>query len=143
MIDIPGSTALRFSLKQGNVFYFVDESFSDIPHLFVVLNKDHENDKEIYFVSFTSKIDIQRKRCKGHPEETLIEIDQADYKELSIKSTINCNDVKHRAKTDLVEMVDKHRVSFHKSPIPNDLLRKILAGVNASIVVEKKIKKLL
>ena len=63
----------------------------------------------------------KKKRCKGHPEETLIEIDQADYKELSIKSAINCNDVKHRAKADLVKMVDKHRVSFHKSPIPNDL----------------------
>ena len=113
------------------------------PHFFVIINRHPEMDNVTYFVSCTSKIDIQKKRCKGHPPETLIEIDQTDYKELTVKSAINCNDVKGRTQDDLVERVNRHKISFSKSPIPDSILKRILAGVKASIVVEEKVKKLL
>jgi len=143
VIDIPGETVLRFSLKQGNVFYFIDESFSDKPHLFIIINRHPEGDDVIYFVSCTSKIDIQKRRCRGHPSETLIEIDSTDYKELTFKTAINCNDVKSRTKDDLIERVNSRNISFRKGPVPDAILQRIIAGVKASIVVEEKIKELL
>jgi hypothetical protein len=143
VIDIPGETALRFSLKQGNVFYFVDESFSETPHLFIVINRHPETDDIIYFVSCTSKVDIQRRRCRNHPPETLVEIGATDYKELRLKTAINCNDVKKREKDDLVERVSEHRISFSRSPMPDAILKRIIVGVEASNVVEEKIKKLI
>jgi hypothetical protein len=143
VIDITGETTLRFSLKQGNVFHFVDESFSEKTHLFIVINRLPETDNVIYFVSCTSKVDFQRRRRRNHPPETLIEIDPTDCKQLTLKTAINCNDVKKRAKDDLVERVNERTISFSRSPVPDAIMKRIIEGVKASNIVEEKIKKLI
>ncbi len=74
MID-PAPT-LKETIREGSVFYFVEETFAttDEPHYFVVLNHDPVSAKLLIMVCASTKTFHVKLRSIANPNSTLVEV---------------------------------------------------------------------
>ena len=133
---------IRLTLRTGSVFYFVDRGLSSPePHYFVVINRAPIEQEVLILNVVSSQVEKVRQRRSTLPG-TLVELEPADYEELSKPSIIDCNNVFRRSLAELVEMT-RHRAVEAKMQISAELIEQIRAAVLASPMVEQDIKDLL
>lgn len=133
---------IKVTLRTGSVYYFVDRGLnSPEPHYFIVINRDPIHQEILVLNVISSKIEKVRQRRAALPG-TLVEIQPAEYDELSCPSIIDCNNVFRRSLAELVEM-SMHHVVEPKMQVSDDIIAALRAAVLASPMVEQDIKDLL
>ncbi len=143
MIDVPPEIAIRATIQLGSVYYFAESSFSSLePHYFIVINIDPLQDRIIFLVCASSKIEKVKKRYRTCPDETLIEISPNQYPDFRFDSIINCNEVIEKTVDQLVEKLIQEKLKL-KTKMNPALVKQLRQGVLCSPVIEHRIKKLL
>lgn len=133
---------IRLTLRTGSVYYFVDRGLnSPEPHYFIVINSDPIGQEVLVLNVITSQVEKVRQRRSSLPG-TLVEIQPADYDELTKPSIVDCNNVFRRSLAELVEMT-LHGAVVAKMQVPDGIIAALRAAVLASPMVEQDIKELL
>jgi hypothetical protein len=133
---------LRLGLRAGSVFYFQSrELTSGEPHFFVVVNRDPITTKLLLLTIVTSKIEKVRTRNREQPE-TVIEISPKEYDEFKVLSAVDCNVIIEKPLAELVGLVRRKEVRYHKN-LPPELLAKIRTAIQVSPLVADELKLLL
>lgn len=132
-------------IKQGSVFYFVEESFhSKKPHYFVVLNREPLKDEGVALVcAVTLDIGaIERCERRGLEKVTLIDVTPEDCKFLKHVSLFDCNEIITKPVATLLSKLSTKKL-LHCGTISQPILEKLRFGVHASRLVSGKVKKML
>jgi hypothetical protein len=147
-LDISPEVKIRSTIKPGSVYYFREETLhSDQPHYFIVIlvldvtYADETADKDVLLVCVSSKIANVKRLRSGLSKETLVEISPTGYPELSVDSIVDCNDVRQKSVSELVQKLSQGKLSIKKE-MNAKLIRKIHKGVLASTMVERNVKSL-
>jgi len=142
MPEEPLPIELRLGLRAGSVYYFqARELTSAESHFFVVVNRDPLGTRLLLLTIVTSKVEKVRLRNRQRPD-TVVEISPAEYRDLKMPSAIDCNVVIEKPLTDLVGLVRRREVRYHRD-MPPAIFAKIKAAILASPVVEEDFKQLL
>lgn len=141
-MDIPPEVVIKSSIRPGSVYYFPHESLvSPDPHFFVVINLDPIAEKVILLVCSSSKIATVKRRNRGNPPETLVEIRQEQYPDFTCDSIIDCNNnVFLESIEALIERLKNKRLRL-KTEMHMALVEKLRKGVLASRQIPLAIKK--
>lgn len=132
---------LKLGLRAGSVFYFeARELHSAEPHYFVVANRDPLGRQLVLLTVFSSQLENIRLRNRTRPE-TVVEINPAEYAELTMVSAVDCNIIFRRSLDEMIALVRQHRVRYHRD-LPAAVLEKIRAAIIASPVVDPEDKDL-
>lgn len=133
----------RLTLRPGTVYYFVHRKLtSSEPHYFVVLNANPLTDSVFVMAIGSSQIDKVRKRRVSMPPETLVEVSPAEYKEFSMQTIVDCNQVFELPREELVAKYQAREIG-NKCDMPASVFAKIIAGVESSPRIDEGRKKLL
>ena len=89
----------------------------------------------------TSKVDKVRIRNRERPN-TVVEISPEEYDEFKVLSAVDCNVVLEKPLSDLVGLVKRKEVRYHKDLSP-EIFAKIKAAVIISPLVADELKLLL
>jgi hypothetical protein len=133
---------LRLGLRAGNVFYFQSrELTSKLPHFFIVVNRDPIGEQLLLLTIVTSNVaDV---RTRNHDRlHTVVEISPQEYNELTMLSAVDCNVVLEKPLTELVGMVERKEIRYHRD-LPSELFAKIKTAILASRLVPGELKELL
>ena len=142
MADEPIPLELRLGLRAGSVYYFQSrELTSGEPHFFVVINREPLAAKLLLLTIVTSKVDKVRIRNRERPN-TVVEISPEEYDEFKVLSAVDCNVVLEKPLSDLVGLVKRKEVRYHKDLSP-EIFAKIKAAVIISPLVADELKLLL
>lgn len=142
MPEEPLPLELRLGLRAGSVFYFESrELTSREPHYFIVVNGDPLGTKLLLLTIVTSQLDKVRLRNRTRLE-TVVEISPAEYAEFRVESAVDCNVVLEKSLSELVEMIARKQVRYHRDVSP-EILRKLQAAIQASPLVADDVKLLL
>lgn len=140
-MDVP--LALRLSLRRGCVYYFVDSSTTSVePHYFIVMNSAPLGDELLVLCIVTSNV-ARVRRMRSALQSTTVELEPTDWPEVLTTSSIIDGNVVFRR--DLAGFVDRWKRKEIKecSRIPDFLLEKVRAAIQASPLVEQALKDLL
>lgn len=141
MADEPLPLELRLGLRAGSVFYFQSrELTSEQPHFFVVVNRDPLSTKLVLVTIVTSKLDKVRMRNRERPD-TVVEISPAEYDEFKLVSAVDCNVILKKPLEELVGLVRRKEVRYHKD-LPPAIFAKIRSAILASPLVPDDFKQL-
>ncbi len=133
---------LRLGLRAGSVFYFQSRELSSAePHFFVVVNRDPIANRLLLLTIVTSKVEKVRFRNRER-SHTVVEISPTEYDEFSVLSAIDCNVVLEKPLSELVGLVKRQEVRYHKN-LPLAVFGKIRTAILASPLVEEELKALL
>ena len=142
MPEAPLPLELRLGLRAGSVFYFESrELTSREPHYFIVVNGDPLGTKLLLLTIVTSQLDKVRLRNRTRLE-TEVEISPAEYAEFRVESAVDCHVVLEKSLSELVEMIARKQVRYHRDVSP-EILRKLQAAIQASPLVADDVKLLL
>ena len=133
---------LRLCLRAGSVYYFqARELSSGEPHFFVVVNREPLTAKLLLLTIVTSKVDKVRIRNRERPN-TVVEISPKEYDEFKVLSAVDCNVVLEKPLSELVGLVKRKEVRYHKD-LPPEIFAKIKSAILASTLVADELKSLL
>ena len=133
---------LRLGLRAGSVYYFQSrELTSELPHFFIVVNRDPKGKQLLLLAIVTSNVtDV---RTRNHDRlHTIVEISPQEYDEFKVPSAIDCNVVLEKPLAELVGMVERKEVRYHRD-LPPETFAKIKTAVLASRLVSDELKELL
>jgi hypothetical protein len=133
---------LRLGLRAGNVYYFQSrELTSELPHFFVVVNRDPIGEQLLLLTIVTSNVaDVQ---TRNHDRlNTVVEISPQEYDEFTMLSAVDCNVVLEKPLAELVGMVERNEIRYHRD-LPSKLFAKIKTAILASRLVPDELKELL
>ena len=132
------------TIKQGSVYYFNNEEAftTDKPHYFIVINYNPQTDANLFLCVATSKIEDRIKRVEknGWDKDTLVFIENKDYKHFSQKTLIDCNSLYDRSNTNLLIKHLKNKTLKVCDDFPNEILDKIIQGILKSKMIPQYIK---
>jgi hypothetical protein len=133
---------LRLGLRAGSVYYFQSrELTSELPHFFIVVNRDPKGKQLVLLTIVTSN--IASVRARNHDRlDTVVEISPQEYDELKVPSAVDCNVVLEKPLAELVGMVERKEVRYHLD-LPSEIFAKIRAAILASRLVPDELKDLL
>lgn len=140
----PHSAYFNLVIHRGVVFKMPHYALrSPLPHYLVVVNRDTEHDTTIALTVVTSKVEksIERAKASGCPPSTIVEFGPQDYRELTLPSCIDCNDVKVLPSSEL-ERVIRENPSCSCWDFPASLLERVTEGILDSPRVPETIKSL-
>lgn len=130
-------------LRQGSVFFLQHRDLtSPLPHFFIVLNACPLSNTCLVLAVASSQIEKVRTRRKGLPQETLVEVSPNEYDDFTVETIIDCNSYLQISLHEFQEKLKIKEVQSKKD-IPDDILQKIIMGINNSPLVEENIKELL
>ena len=133
---------LRLGLRAGSVYYFQSrELTSGEPHFFVVVNREPITAKLLLLTIVTSKVEKVRLRNRERPY-TVVEISPKEYDEFKVLSAVDCNVVLEKPLSELVGLVKRKEVRYHKD-LPPEIFAKIKSAILASTLVADELKSLL
>ena len=133
---------LQLGLRAGNVYYFQSRELrSGEPHFFVVVNRAPVTTKLLLLTIVTSKVDKVRIRNRERPN-TVVEISPKEYDEFKVLSAVDCNVVLEKPLSELVGLVKRKEVRYHKD-LPPEIFAKIKSAILASTLVADELKSLL
>lgn len=133
---------LRFGLHPGNVYYFqTRELSSPEPHFFVVVNREPITTKILLLTIVTSKVDKVRLRNRERLH-TVVEISPKEYDEFKLLSAVDCNVVLEKPLAELVGLVKRKEVRYHKD-LPPEIFAKVKNAILSSPLVADELKLLL
>ncbi|MFC1612340.1 hypothetical protein ACFL29_00630 [Patescibacteria group bacterium] len=136
---------IKSRIQEGSVFYFSDDRFTkDIPHYYVVLNKNPLKDI-ILILIFATTFDTNRFmqiENSPYPQNTYITLTSKECSILKKPSLFDCNFV---LETNVGEIISKFSSGQLKisGEIDVAILDKLRLGVFKSPAVAEKVKKLL
>ncbi len=137
------SHPIRSNITAGSVYYYNDpELRSTYPHYCIVINVDPSKDTVVFLVYASHKISKVRKRRKGCPNETLVEITPNQYPGFNKKTIIDCNHPLERSINMLVKLFNQRKLEI-KTTMGIRLVKILRKGVIASNEVIPRIKDLL
>lgn len=139
-----GSQLLGKVLAPGTVLYFKEASHevTSPPHYFVIINNP-KSDSLLLLVCATSQETTILRRTAYLPPETVVEVSPSEYGEFSAKkSYFNCNNITEKTISQLEVLLGQKKLSY-KAPIPEAILARLIAGVLASPLVRRELKKIL
>lgn len=145
MFFISADLRIRATIKEGAIYYFIEESFtrSNDPHYFVILNKKPLEDEALILVNATTKIEERKQMQKNMPPETLIEVSPTECCELTRDSIFDCNSVTEKSLDSLIAKLEENKLGICREIMPTEILEKLRNGVIKSPVVNRSHKKLI
>lgn len=147
-MEIPPKIRIPFCIEQGSVFnFFID--FDDSKRqsknrYFVVLNRNPKTDTALLMVTSTTQTQKRREfvRRVGISEETIVEVHEKEYSVFTSDSAFNCNEI-FEVKMDVLIRKIEENGSMNYPKLPDDILKRIISGVNESPEVSQSIKDLI
>lgn len=133
---------LRLGLRAGSVYYFQSrELTSELPHFFIVVNRDPIGEQLLLLTIVTSNVaDV---RTRNHDRlHTVVEISPQEYNELTMLSAVDCNVLLEKPLAELVGLVERQEIRYHRD-LPSELFDKIKTAILASRLVPDELKELL
>ena len=131
---------IRLTLRAGTVYYMADRGLSSVePHYFVVVNADPIGDEVLLLTVASSQIDSVKRRRRGEPASTVVEIAEAEYAEFSRDSVIDCNQVFSKSLADLCGQWNRKEIRS-KLDLPRSILERLQQGVLESRLVSESDK---
>lgn len=142
MAGEPIPLELRLGLRAGSVYYFQSRELSSgQPHFFVVVNREPITAKLLLLTIVTSKVEKVRIRNRERPN-TVVEISPEEYNEFKVLSAVDCNVVLEKPLSELVGLVRRKEVRYHKD-LPPEIFAKIRMAIITSPLVADELKSLL
>jgi hypothetical protein len=146
-MEIPPKIRIPLCIEQGSVFnFFID--FDDSRRqaknrYFIVLNRNPKTDVALIIVTSTTQIQKKREFVKrvGISDKTIVEVKAKEHPIFTRDSVFNCNDVFEVDMSDLIRKIEENG-SMNYPKLSDDVLKRIIAGVNESPKVSQSIKDL-
>jgi len=135
---------LLVTLRRGTVWKMPCRGLtSPLPHYLIVLNLAPRSDEVLVMSVVTSNIAHRRElaRITRNPPETIVEFGPGEYAMLDHPSCVDCNSLVTMAAVEF-QQIARSRSATPCDDIPQEVLERILAGVQASVSVPANIKKL-
>src|SRR3989344_107241 len=146
-MDIPTKIKIQLCIERCSVFnFFIDfDSPKRQPknRYFIVLNRNPKTDTALLMVTSTTQTQKRREFVKraGISEKTIVEVKAGEYSAFTRDSSFNCNEIFEVKIDDLVRKIEENG-SMHYPKFPDNILRRIINGVNESPEVTQSIKNL-
>lgn len=147
-MEIPPKIRIPLCIEQGSVFNFhmeVDGSNRQSKNrYFVVLNRNPKKDTALILVTSTTQINKRKEFVQraGISEQTIVVVSPSEYSVFTSESAFNCNDVIEVNMGDLIRKIEDNG-SMNYPKIPDNILAKLIIGINESPRIATVIKKLL
>ena len=106
-----------------------------------MVNRDPITTKLLLLTIVTSKVDKVRIRNRERPN-TVVEISPKEYDEFKVLSAVDCNVVLEKPLAELVGLVKRKEVRYHKD-LPPEIFARLKTAVLASPLVADELKLLL
>ncbi|MFH1671245.1 MAG: hypothetical protein ABH889_00495 [Candidatus Portnoybacteria bacterium] len=147
-MEIPPKIRIPLCIEQGSVFnFFID--FGDSKRrsknrYFIVLNRNPKTDTALIMVTSTTQIQKKKEfvRRSGINRETIVEVKAKEYCIFTDDSAFNCNDIIEVRMKDLIRKIEENG-SMNYPKLPDDILQRIVVGVNKSPKISQTIKDLM
>lgn len=144
-MEIPAEIRIKATIQRGAVYYFCNESpqfKSDEPHYYIVLNKDPLTERILYLVCASSQLEKAQRRIAAQksPESTLVYVSPEAYTHFSKETVISCNSVFNYDLQVLIQKLSEKKLRVC-DPLPEDIVKALIAGVLDSPLVERKVKR--
>lgn len=138
----PVPLELRFSLREGSIFYFQERKLSSAqPHFHIVVN-DPLSQQVLLFTVVTSKIEkvkFRRRDCL----DTLVELGPGDLPTiLTAPSIVDCNNLTRITLTEFCERWSRDEIKTFGKDLPTPLRRALRAAIHASEILADELKDL-
>ncbi|MDO9547352.1 MAG: hypothetical protein Q7J65_00080 [Candidatus Marinimicrobia bacterium] len=142
MPEFSPEARIKASIQPGSVYYFPDEELSSPePHYFIVLNHNPSDDMVLLLVCSSSQIEKVKRRRSGLPG-TCIEIVMSDYKDFTVDSIVDCNNVFKRSINHLVNKLTSGDLKI-KSEMNFAIVQRLRSAVLNSTLVSREDKQML
>ena len=147
-MEIPPKIRIPLCVEQGSVFnFFVD--FGDSKRqsknrYFVVLNRNPKTDTALIMVTSTTQIQKKREFVKraGISDKTIVEVKTKEHYIFTSDSAFNCNEIFEVNMSDLIKKIEENG-SMNYPKLPDDILKRIIVGINESPKISQSIKDLM
>jgi len=147
-MEIPPKIRIPLCVEQGSVFnFFID--FGDSKRqsknrYFVILNRNPKTDIALIMITSTTQIQKKREFVKraGISGKTIVEIKAKEYCIFTSDSVFNCNEVFEVNMSDLIKKIEENG-SMNYPKLPNNILKRIIVGVNESPKISQSTKDLM
>lgn len=147
-MEIPPKIRIPLCVEQGSVFnFFVD--FGDSKRqsknrYFVVLNRNPKTDTALIMVTSTTQIQKKREFVKraGISDKTIVEVKTKEHYIFTSDSAFNCNEIFEVNMSDLIRKIEENG-SMNYPKLPDDILKRIIVGINESPKISQSIKDLM
>lgn len=133
------------ALKQGDVLYFSEPSFSTgEPHYFVVINFDPAKDTVVVLACASSRVSNAQLYIQDRslPMGSVVEVDPSEYKHFSKPTVFNCNTPLVKDTKVFTNVLKRKNIKPFPEVMPAEIVQKLCAAVAYSPMVERKIQKL-
>lgn len=142
MPEFSPEARIKASIQPGSVYYFPDEELSsNEPHYFIVLNHSPSDDMVLLLVCSSSQIEKVKRRRSGLPG-TCIEIAMSDYKDFTVDSIVDCNNVFKRSIGHLVYKLNSGELTI-KNEMNLAIVQQLRSAVLRSTLVSREDKQML
>jgi len=147
-MEIPPKIRVPLCVEQGSVFNFFinfgDPKRQSKNRYFIVLNRNPKTDTALIMVTSTTQIQKQKEFVKrvGISDKTIVEVKTGEYCIFTNDSAFNCNEVFEVNMSDLIRKIEENG-SMNYPKLPDNVLKRIIAGVNESSKISQSIKDLI
>ena len=147
-MEIPPKIRIPLCVEQGSVFnFFVD--FGGLKRqsknrYFIVLNRNPKTDTALIMVTSTTQIQKKREFVKraGISDKTIVEVKTKEHYIFTSDSAFNCNEIFEVNMSDLIKKIEENG-SMNYPKLPDDILKRIIVGINESPKISQSIKDLM
>lgn len=147
-MEIPPKIKIPLCVEQGSIFnFFVD--FGDPKRqsknrYFIILNRNPKTDTALIMVTSTTQIQKKREFVKrtGISDKTIVEVKTKEHCIFTSDSAFNCNEVFEVNMSDLIRKIEENG-SMNYPKLPDNILKRIIAGINESPKISQSIKDLI
>ncbi len=147
-MEIPPKIRIPLCVEQGSVFnFFID--FSDSKRqsknrYFIVLNRNPKTDTALIMVTSTTQVQKKKEFVKrvGISDKTIVEVIAREYSVFANDSVFDCNEIFEVNMTNLIRKIEENG-SMNYPKLPDNILKRIITGINESPKISPAIKKLM
>lgn len=141
-MEIPSDILINGTIEQGAIYYFPEDSItSDQPHYFVVLNVDPRKDAILILACGTSQVKEAFLRRYNLPKETVVEVSTTECNCFKKNTAFDCNNLIQQSLNNLITKKTQGLLDY-KGKLSETVLNKLIKGVVASPMVDRKHKKI-
>jgi hypothetical protein len=136
--------ALRLTLREGSIYYFVDRALTSAePHFFFVINSQPLTQQVLVLGICTSKVAEVKARRRDCPE-CLVELDMKDLPGVLKKpSIVDCNTPRSVPLAEFNTRFVRKEIRYFDKDLPEHLRKAMRAAIHASKLVPAEIKALI
>lgn len=134
---------LRFTLREGSVYYFTERSLrsSAESHYFLVVNSNPLAQELLLLGVVTSKVAEVKQRRRNLPE-TVVQMSPRDFDVFEKLSIVDCNDLKQVRLAEFNARFVRNEIRYFDKDLPAPLRNALRRAIRASPLVPDEIKTL-